>query len=229
MTPSPTGEGNLNSHLPYKSQFIFSCHPEGSLCELNLSRSSCASTERPFAKFANRIPRDKSHGARPMRVSANKTAPRSEGAPRGTIFAYEIARERQSSFSQKCEPDSAHFVRRAGCASCVARPIRKAPIKGHPEGSLRELNLSRSSCASTERPFAKFANRIPRDKSHGARPMRVSANKTAPRSEGAPRGTIFAYEIARERQSSFSQKCGPGIEVLQTFALPLGHGVFCTM
>ena len=22
---------------------------------------------------------------------------------------------------------------------------------------------------------------------------------------------------------------GPGIEVLQTFALPLGHGVFCTM
>ena len=31
------------------------CHPEGSLRELNLSRSSLASTERPFAKFANRI------------------------------------------------------------------------------------------------------------------------------------------------------------------------------
>jgi len=27
----------------------------------------------------------------------------------------------------------------------------------------------------------------------------------------------------------FGGGSGPGIEVLQTFALPLGHGVFCTM
>ena len=30
----------------------------------------------------------------------------------GTIFAYEIARERQSSFSQKCEPDPVQQVAR---------------------------------------------------------------------------------------------------------------------
>ena len=32
---------------------------------------------------------------------------------------------------------------------------------------LRELNLPRSSCASTERPFVKFANPIPNDKPFG--------------------------------------------------------------
>ena len=31
------------------------CHPQGSLCELNSSRSSRASTERPFVEFANWI------------------------------------------------------------------------------------------------------------------------------------------------------------------------------
>ena len=59
-----TREAFYKIHLPYKSQFIFSCHPEGSLCELNSSARFLASGNRRLAEFANRIPCDKSHGAR---------------------------------------------------------------------------------------------------------------------------------------------------------------------
>ena len=38
-------------------------------------------------------------------------------------------------------------------------------LNGVREGSLRELNLPRSSRASTERPFVKFANPILRERS----------------------------------------------------------------
>ena len=80
-----------------------------------------------------------------------------------TIFAHEIARERQSSFGQKCEPVFVRERTKARFVSCVARPIRKGHQAIYPEGSLWELNSPRSSRASTERPIVEFANRIPRN------------------------------------------------------------------
>ena len=88
------------------------------------------------------------------------------------------------------------------------------PIQRHPEGSLRELNLSRSSRASAERPFTKFANQILRV--HAQSRVRWSGGNV--KKDGCPfgyttrkvpKGTIFAHKIARKRQSLFGQKCGP--------------------
>ena len=51
---------------------------------------------------------------------------------------------------------------------CGISNKKSTPCSVPPDGSRSELNLPRSSHASTERPFVKFANRIPCDKPHGA-------------------------------------------------------------
>ena len=86
------------------------------------------------------------------------------------------------------------------------------PLGRHPEGSLCELNLPRSSRASAERSFVKFANRILRTSAEPC-PMKWWQRQKKI-------GTLMGAYLFLEAPPGI----GPGIEVLQTFALPLGHG-----
>ena len=92
---------------------------------------------------------------------------RREGSLTRAIFAHKIARKRQSLFGQKCAPDPrmqafewrirfliSYKTQKTESIDSVFRSIYIW------EGSLRELNSSRSSRASTERPFAEFAHPI---------------------------------------------------------------------
>ena len=129
----------------------------------------------------------------------------------GTVFAHEITRKRRLS-----QVKNANRILRASTQS----PVRcrrgdqneRAPFWVPPrKARFRELNSSRSSHASVERPAPNlrtgFCVQARRALSDGGGATKMKEH---------PFGCSFILEAP--------PGIGPGIEVLQTFALPLGHG-----
>ena len=146
-----------------------------------------------------------------------------DGALTDTIFANKIAREQQSLFGQKCELDPVRRVAR--CQSELASDSKKDRT---PLGVLSFLEAP-----PREFPLGtKFAEEFPRKRGTSFRriceldPVRRVARcqselASDSKKDRTPLGVLSFLEAP--------PRFGLGVEVLQTFALPLGYGTVFIM